>query len=483
LGSIAVVALERHVMKNRSSETAISKARKSMGDRRRSLFRAFLCGALLFGLTANCQGCDDQGSSRISRPGPSTVEAVPVGLPSDVESFPKLDLKQDWPWWRGPGRNGYAAEGAAPPTELNPAKAKWQASVPGRGHGSPIVVGNRIFLLTATEDQQQHLVLAFDRATGQQLWQTEINQGGFPDQNHPKNTEASPTLACDGEKIFAAVYHHDKIELSALDLEGKVFWRADLGRYRPRQYEYGYAASPVLYRDLVIVAAEYDGPSSIQAFRRSDGQQVWKTERPENITFSSPTIAHLQGRDQLLISGGQRIVSYDPSNGKQLWEVKGAATATCGTAVWDAQRVFASGGYPQSETVAIELGTAPKRQWSVNQKCYEQSMIVIDGCLYALTDNGILFCWNATDGSELWKQRFRGPVSASPVYAGGHLYCANESGSLYVVKPSVDACQLVIENKVGTDSFPSPAIAGNQIFLRVASQVQGQRQEVLYCFE
>ena len=449
-----------------------------------ALLRLVTLGSLILTLSAPCSGCTDEEAPRSgNRPDPATIQPAPSGLPSDAESFPKLDLTQDWPWWRGPGRDGHAPAGAQPPTRLDAAQAKWQAAVPGRGHGSPIVVGNRVYLLTADEAQERHSVLAYDRANGQQVWQTEINQGGFPAANHPKNTEASPTLACDGEKIFAAVYHHDKVELTALDLDGKIVWRADLGRYRPRQYEYGYAASPVLYKDLVIVAAEYDGPSSIQAFRRSDGKQVWKTERPENITFSSPTIAHLQDRDQLLISGGQRIVAYDPGSGKQLWEAKGAATATCGTVVWDAQRVFASGGYPQSETVAIELGTTAKRNWSVNQKCYEQSMIVIEGCLYALTDNGILYCWNAADGSELWKQRFRGPVSASPIFAGGHLYCANEGGSLYVVKPNPESCQLIEENKIGTDSFPSPAVAGKQIFLRVASREQGQRQEFLYCFE
>lgn len=447
------------------------------------LWQLLLWVGIALGMATTCLGCTDSGPRAGNRPDPTTVEPVPYGLPSDAESFPKLDLKQDWPWWRGPGRNGHAPEGAQPPTRLEPTKAKWQANLPGRGHGSPIVVGNRVYLLTALEDEQQHLVLAYDRTTGEQVWSTEINRGGFPEANHPKNTEASPTLACDGERIFAAVYHHDKIELTALDLEGKIDWRADLGRYRPRQYEYGYAASPVLYRDMVIVAAEYDGPSSIQAFRRSDGKPMWKAERPQNITFSSPTIAHLQGRDQLLISGGQRIVSYDPADGAQLWEAKGAATATCGTAVWDTERVFASGGYPQSETVSIQLGASPQRKWSVNQKCYEQSMIVIDGCLYALTDNGILFCWNAEDGSELWKQRFRGPVSASPVYAGGHLYCANEAGALYVVKPNTNACELIVENQVGNDSFPSPAIAGNQMFLRVANRGQAQRQEVLYCFE
>jgi hypothetical protein len=151
--------------------------------------------------------------------------------------------------------------------------------------------------------------------------------------------------------------------------------------------------------------------------------------------------------------------------------------------VWDGQRVFASGGYPQNETVAIELGSRPAQKWKVNQKCYEQSMIVIDGYLYALTDGGILFCWRGSDGKEMWKQRFRGPVSASPIYAGGHLYCANESGSLYVIRPNPEACEVVAENKIGTDSFPSPAVSGDQIFLRVATGGSGARQERLYCFQ
>ncbi len=442
-------------------------------------------------LASMCLGCFDgsvaeQAEEVVAQPG-AVAEPLPLGLPSDAASFPKLDLTRDWPWWRGPGRDGHAPTTAKPPTQLDVARAKWQAPVPGRGHSSPTVVGNQVFLLTALEAEERHVVLAYDRQTGQAQWQTEINQGGFPARNHPKNTEASPTLACDGERLYVAVYHHDRLELTALTLTGEIAWRADAGKYRPTMYEYGYAASPVLYQDLVIIVAEYDGPSSLQAFRRADGQPVWKTARPDNISFSSPTIAHLQGRDQLLISGNQKIVSYDPANGQQLWEAKGAATATCGTAVWDSQRVFASGGYPQNETVAIELGDGagqrPRANWSVNQKCYEQSMIVIDGYVYALTDGGILYCWRATDGQEMWKQRFRGPVSASPVYAGGHLYCANEGGNLYVIRPNPEACEVVSENQIGTDSFPSPAVSGNQLFLRVATGSRQQRQEVLYCFE
>jgi len=450
-------------------------------------FRLPLIAVLCLAPVPWCLGCSNYNDGEVTTAEAlldvEASEPVPLGLPSDPESFPKLDLTRDWPWWRGPGRNGLAPDSASPPTKLDVAAAKWETPVPGRGHGSPIVVGDKLFLLTALEDTQRHVVLAYERETGRELWQRELNRGGFPASNHPKNTEASPTLACDGEHVFGAIYHHDKLELFALDLAGQIVWQADCGRYRPRQYEYGYAASPVLYKDWVIVVGEYDGPSSLQAFRRSDGKPAWKTERPANISFSSPTIAHLQGRDQLLISGGQRIVSYDPATGQQLWESPGTATATCGTAVWDGKRVFASGGYPQNETVAIELGPRPQARWKVNQKCYEQSMIVIDGYLYALTDGGILFCWRATDGQEMWKQRLRGPVSASPIYAGGHLYCANESGSLYVIRPNPEACELISENRIGSDSFPSPAVSGRQIFLRVATGGPGARQERLYCFE
>jgi outer membrane protein assembly factor BamB len=199
------------------------------------------------------------------------------------------------------------------------------------------------------------------------------------------------------------------------------------------------------------------------------------------ITFSSPVISHVAGKDQLMISGADHVSSYDPKNGKKIWATPGTTLATCGTMVWDGDTVFASGGYPKPETLAISADGG-KVLWRNNQKCYEQSLLAYRGYVYGLTDNGVMFCWRGTDGKEMWKERLTGPVSASPVLAGGNVYWANELGTLYVFKAVPDRFELVAQNQVGNDSFASPAICGGQVFLRVAQTSATGRQEYLYCF-
>ncbi len=399
-----------------------------------------------------------------------------------VAAFAKIVPDRDWPWWRGPFRNGHAAAACRPPLRFSQREqVQWQTPVPGRGHSSPIVVGDRVFLATADEANPSQSVLAFGLDDGRPLWTTRVSRGGFPENNHPKNTEASPTLASDGEHVFAVFFHHRAIHLTALDLDGRVAWERALGAFHPQKYEYGYAPSPVLYRDFVIVAAEHDGPSWIVALNRRTGQEVWRIQRPPNITFSTPVVAHVAGRDQLLISGSERVASYDPANGRLLWQVPGTTAATCGTMVWEGDVVFASGGFPKAETIAVRADGRGEVLWKNNQKCYEQSMIVVDGFLYALTDKGVLYCWRTADGEQMWRERLAGPVSSSPVYAGGHIYWGNEAGTIYVIRPSPQRCELVAENRLGTELFASPAVSGNRLFYRFASGWGDQRTETLIC--
>ncbi len=399
-----------------------------------------------------------------------------------IADFPKLSVERDWPWWRGPSRNGIAVTGADVPTKWSETEnVVWKTPVPGRGHSSPIVVGDKVFLETADEAKKVQSVVAFDRKTGKQLWKTDVSTGGFARKNHPKNTEASPTLACDGERLFASFFHHETIQATALDLEGKQLWQQTVGPFNPRMFEYGYAPSPLLYRETVIFSAEYDGDSALTALDRQTGKQVWRTPRQKSITFSTPVVAHVAGKDQLLISGGYHVSSYDPSNGREMWTTRGTTAATCGTMVWEGDIVFASGGYPNAETLAVKADGSGKVLWRNKEKCYEQSMLAHEGYVYALTGGGILFCWRGSDGKEMWKERLQGPVSSSPVLAGGNIYQANELGICYVFKPNPKKFDLVAENHLGDEAFPSPAFAGNQIFLRTATGSGRNREEFLYC--
>ncbi len=411
-----------------------------------------------------------------------TQAVVAQDMPLD--DFPALNVERDWPWWRGPYRNGMSPTSASPPVRFGENEnLSWKVPVPGRGHSSPIVVGDKVILASADEKKQSHFVVAFDMSTGQQLWQYQVNEGGFPAQNHPKNTEASPTIACDGELLFVTFFHHKQVQLTAIDLAGKERWKVRVGPFNPQKYEYGYAPSPLIYKSMVIVVTEQDGESAIAAFDRGTGKPRWKTPRPKSISFSSPVVANVAGREQLLISGIYNVSSYNPMTGKALWEVDGTTAATCGTMVWNDRFVFASGGYPDAETLAVAADGSGKVIWRNRQKCYEQSMIVVGDYLYALTDGGIMYCWRTEDGKEMWRERLAGPVSASPIFAGGNIYWANETGSIYVFRPNPDQFEMVAENRIGNDNFASPAAVGNKLFLRIGVKEGSSRKEFLYCFE
>ena len=386
----------------------------------------------------------------------------------------------DWPWWRGPERNGVASVEQNPPTRWSETQnIVWKVPVPGRGHSSPTIVGNKIFLATADESRQVQTVMAFQRDNGDVLWKQDISQGGFP-KTHPKNTHATCTVACDGERVFVAFHHHRKVVLTALDVEGNKLWEKTPGAFDPRQYEYGYAPSPLIYDDLVIIAADYEKGGFLAAYDRASGKQAWKTPRPRKLSFSSPALERIGGRDQLLISGCDLVSSYDPRNGRRIWAAPGTTMATCGTMVRHNDIVIASGGYPKPETIAVKADGSKRVLWRNKQKCYEQSMIVHNGFIYAITDRGIAYCWRATDGREMWKSRLKGPLSASPVLVGDTIYQANEMGTTFVFKANPARYEEVARNQLGDESFATQSICDGRIYTRVASRRgNGGRQEFL----
>ena len=406
-----------------------------------------------------------------------TTHATPA---TTHTSFKPILNRGDWLTWRGPNANGIAVNGQSVPVNWSETdNVVWKTSVPGRGHSSPTVVGDRIVLTTA--DGQSQSVVCFDRGNGKKLWQTTIHQGGLPPQIHTKNTHASPTVACNGELLFASFNNSNSVSLTALNLDGEQVWQKNAGPYQPNKYKFGYAPSPLLYDSLVIVASEYDGKSFLVAYQQETGTEAWRIPRPKLISFSSPIVGHVAGRDQLLISGCNAVSSYDPKTGRQLWTTKATTQATCGTMVWEDDLVFASGGYPDKETVAVKADGSGIVVWRNREKCYEQSMLVTGGYLYAVNDNGIAFCWRAKDGREMWKQRLGGAVSSSPTLVGDTIYCANEAGTMFVFKANPQKYEAVARNQLGTETFASPAICGDQIFIRAATGSGAARKETLYC--
>lgn len=389
----------------------------------------------------------------------------------------------DWSAWRGPLGKGIAEAGQQPPVEWSETtNVVWKTPVPGRGHSSPTIHGDRIYLATADEQQQQQKLVAFERGTGRQVWITTLSSGGFP-KTHPKNTHATCTVACDGERLFVTFHHHDRLTLHAVDVDGGPLWQQDIGPYNPKKYEYGYAPSPTLYEDLVIVVADVEHGGYLSGYDRATGRRVWQQDRYDNYSFSSPIVASVAGRDQLLLCGCEYVTSYDPATGKPLWSVKGTTYATCGTVVWDGDIVYASGGFPGAETLAVRVTPdgAGEVLWRNRQRCYEQSLLAHGGYLYAVTDQGIAYCWRGEDGEEMWRERLSGPISSSPILSGETIYSTNERGATYVFKTSPEKFALLAENQLGEEGFATLAIVDSRIYYRTATGTGEERQEFLYC--
>lgn len=388
----------------------------------------------------------------------------------------------DWLAWRGPTGNGIAAPEEKPPVRWSETEnVVWRATVPGRGHSSPIALGDLIVLTTADAEKQIQTALAYDRATGKERWRSDLHQGGFAKAIHGKNSHATPSPCSDGDRIFVVFHNGGRVHLTALDVAGKTLWTRDTGPYQCR-YGYGYAPSPVVSGANVVVSSEFEKEGYLAAFDRVTGKERWRAPRGHGTNYATPALATLGGTPIFAASGDKRLAGYDPASGRLLWSTEAATMVTSGTPVWDGDLVFASGGYPTKETVAVRVtGTKAERVWKNGTQCYEQSMLAQGGHLFAIDDNGIAHCWRGADGEEKWKMRLGGPVSASPLLAGGNLYFTNERGICYVVKADPGKFELVAENHLGDDSFPSPVVSDNRLYLRVGETRGATRQEWLYC--
>ena len=386
----------------------------------------------------------------------------------------------DWPWWRGPQRNGIASSDQKPPLKWSETESVlWKAAVPGRGHGSPTVVGDRVFLATAEQDREVQSVLCFDRNTGKVLWQTEVHKGGFDAKGNAKSSLASSTVACDGERIYINFLNSAAIYTTALSLDGKQIWQTKITDYVLHQ---GFGSSPAIYGSLLLVSADNKGGAgAIAALKRESGEIVWKEPRPKLPNYTSPIVLKIAGREQMVFAGCDLVTSFDPLTGKKFWEIKGSTEECVTSTVTDGQLIFTSGGYPTNHISAIAADGSGKVVWKNNTRVYVPSMLVRDGYLYTVLDAGVAMCWKCSTGEEIWKGRIEGTFSASPVMVGDRIFATSEAGKTYIFAASPRAFELEGDNKLGSDVYATPTFCGSRIYMRVSDQRNGKREETLYC--
>lgn len=410
-----------------------------------------------------------------------------------------------WPQWRGPSGQGVSTEKNLPSAWTPTKNIKWKAAIPGRGHSSPIVWGNRVFVTTAIEGEvvpgakaAKHMldnkefvhpdsiganrkhsfkVICLDSESGKVLWEQTAFEGTPYDDRHRKSSYAASTPATDGTNVYAFFGSEG---LYAYDMKGKLTWKADLGKLG--NLGMGTGTSPIVYDNLVIVQFdEENGEASfIAGIDKKTGREVWRTARKIQVSWSTPLLVSTAKRAELITSGTESIVSYDPKTGAELWRHKGVESNAIPSPVAAGDLVFLSAGYPAKVAMAITLGGSGDLGEAVVWKyqkgtAYVPSPILYGDYLYLTSDRGILTCLDAKTG-EVKYEGGRVPVpasfTASPIAFDGKILLTSEDGDTFVIKAGPKH-EVITTNSVGEPVYASPAVADGNIFIR------GERN--LYC--
>ncbi len=406
----------------------------------------------------------------------------------------------NWPQWRGPESAGISTDTNLPTEWSATTNIKWKAPVPGKGHSSPIVWGKKVFLTTAIEGEVvpgakavKHMIegkeflhpesvgadrkhtfkmLCFDRDTGKLLWEQTAFVGTPYDNRHRKSSFASSTPATDGRFVYAFFGSEG---LYAYDMNGKLAWKADLGKLGT--VGMGTGTSPVLFENLVIMQCDHEAgeDSFIVALDKKTGKQAWKIPRKVQVSWATPVIVRTAKRAELVTSGTEAVIAYDPAIGKELWRSKGVESNAIPSPVAAHDMVFVAAGYPAKVAFAIRLGgmgditDSPNIVWKYAKgTAYVPSPILYGDYLYIMTDKGILTCLDAKTGAVKYEGG-RVPVpatfTASPVAFDGKILLTSEDGDTFVLKAG-PTHGVLRTNSLGEPVYASPAIADGKIFFR-----------------
>jgi outer membrane protein assembly factor BamB len=418
---------------------------------------------------------------------------------------PVPDATSAWPQWRGPGSQGISSETGLPVEWSATKNVRWKTEIAGRGHSSPIVWGNRVFLTTAIEgelvqgakavkhmdegkeflhpdamgaDHKQTLkVLCLEADTGKLLWESTAWEGTPYDSRHKRASFASQTPVTDGERVYAFFGAQG---LYAYDFEGKLVFKVDLGGVP--NMGVGDGTSPVLWRDRLILLCDEDTgeKSFVAAFDAKTGKEVWRTPRKVQVNWSTPIVVNANGHDELVAGGYETITAYDPATGKELWRSKGLESNAVPTPVAAGDIVVLTSGSPNKVAVAIRSGGAgditdtPRILWKYAKgTAYVPSPLFYGDYVYLMTDKGLITCLDAKTG-EVKYEGARVPVPAtfmaSPVAYEGKLFLPSEDGDTFVIKAG-PVHEVLRTNPLGEPIYASPAISKGRIFIRGANHL------------
>ena len=372
--------------------------------------------------------------------------------------------------WRGPNNDGVSPAGDPPILWSESTNVAWKSPVPGVGHSSPIVTGGSVVVTTCDLNTEERAVVCFDRDTGRQRWYTVVAKSAI-EQMHRNNTPASSTAASNGELIFVTFIVDGEYLIAALDFDGSVRWERRLTAFVSR---HGFTSTPVLFEDSVIVAGMQDSADSFVArLDCSTGETIWMEPTGTDIrSFSPPHITRRGDQLALVVSGSNCTSCFDLQSGKLLWRLAGPAQKTVSSIVEVGDRLFVAGGR-DGKLLAVDWSGQedPTVAWTSTAGVpYVSSPIFAEGDLHMFSDKGVYTRVDINSGKTIQRKRALSATSASPVFAGGRLYASDESGMTVVMNltPSVS---VIAENQLDDPVFASPAVCGDELFLRSSTSL------------
>jgi len=391
----------------------------------------------------------------------------------------QISLAENWPGFRGPTRQGISNEKNLPAQWSETSNIVWKTPIPGEGWSSPIVFGDRIFVTTATDEGASFRLLCLARKTGTVLWNKQVLRQK-PGHKQRFNSYASSTPVTEGENVYIVAFDGS---IAAVSNEGDTVWM-----YRDFEYfsEHGLGVSPILYKDLLIVAFDpsSSGPDTklgwqkpwdkavILALDKNTGKVRWEGKRGlSQIAHVSPQIMNFGGEDQLISSAGNVIQGFDPDTGQRIWTVSSPGEGVVPSVVVGGDLIFTTSGFGDSAIRVVRSGgkgdvTETHIAWeSADDVPKIPSMLYVKPYLYLVTEAGVAKCFEAATGEVIWRERLDGRFSASPVWADGKIYFLSEKGITTVIQEGAEF-KVLAENELNETCKASPAISQGNIFIR-----------------
>ncbi|MGE5198176.1 MAG: PQQ-binding-like beta-propeller repeat protein [Rhodospirillaceae bacterium] len=412
-------------------------------------------------------------AGRQSAPAPADL-AVSVIVPGG-------EAMKYWPFWRGPSLQGLVDGKGYPSTWSETENVVWRVQVPGRGHSSPIVWADRIFLTSASTDGASRSVLCFRRADGKLLWERAVPEAPA-EKLYPKNSYASSSPTTDGKLVYA---YFGNAGLVAVDFDGKIVWHAKFG---PVTLYHGPGGSPLLYKDRVILYQEQrlmdrnatTDPGFMVAIDAKTGREIWRQTRTPQPGWGTPIAIRAGDRDEIIVSSSRRIEAFDPATGALLWFSTGNTFEVIPMPVVGHGLVYCSSGRA-GPTFAVRPGgsgdvTASHVAWSTPKgSSFVPSPLLLGDYLYTVNDMAsVVTCHHAKTGDVIGQLRLgeakREGFSASPVAVEGKIYVTNDEGETFVLSPAPDF-KLLHVNRIGEQTLASPALVDGRWYIRTAGHL------------